>query len=208
MSRKRPVFLEGSTPDLISFLRESAQAFPEGEMIFGDLISTLGPRSFGVGILFFSIPMIIPMPPGIPLSAGFVITILGLQILLGRPHLSLPKWLSEKTIDRKLLLKSYDFIDRYIGWMFRLARSRLPWLTGQISLRFSGGLFITLGILMILPIPIIGNILPALSCTILALGLTDRDGLIFLLGIFTTLITIVAMYLMSIGTINVLGQVI
>jgi len=151
--------------------------------------------------------MIIPMPPGIPLTAGFVITLLGFQILIGRPHLKLPNWLNEKSIDRKLLIKAYDFTERYIGWMFRIAKPRLHKLTGRTTLRASGGIFILLGVLMILPIPIIGNVLPALSCTILALGLIDRDGFIFLLGLLVTGLSVAAMYLMSIGAVEVLKRI-
>ncbi|MEP3655643.1 MAG: exopolysaccharide biosynthesis protein [Litorimonas sp.] len=206
MNRKRTLNPDVSTPDIIGFLKESAEDLLEERIVFRDLLAALGPRSFGVSILFFSIPMILPMPPGIPLSVGVVIVILGIQISLGRPHLRLPKWMNEKSIDRKLLLKAYTITDRYVGWMFRLAKYRLPRLTGPLSFRLSGGIFTVLGILMILPIPIIGNIFPAISCTIIALGLTDRDGLIFVFGLIFTTITLVAMFFMSAGAISVLER--
>jgi hypothetical protein len=66
-------------------------------------------------------------------------------------------------------------------------------------------MFVILGVLMILPIPFIGNILPAFACTVLALGLTDRDGLIYLSGIAIAGIAISVTILMAIGTLNVLG---
>lgn len=191
--------------DVVDYLQDSASGFPEGPIKFEKIVNSLGPRSFGLGILIFAVPMILPMPPGIPMAAGFVITIFGVQLLMGRWHLWLPKWLSEKTIDRNILIKAYGLAEQYLGWMFRLARPRFPQLTAILARRFSGFIFALLGILMVLPIPIIGNILPAFACTVLALGLTDRDGLIYLMGIIIAIIAITATSLMAVGTVNILN---
>jgi len=195
----------GENSDLVDYLQLSAEGFPKGPITFEQIISSLGARSFGLAILIFAVPMILPMPPGIPMAAGFVIAIFGGQLLTGRRHLWLPTWLNEKTIERDILIKAYDLADRYLGWMFRLARPRLPQLTGRLSRRLSGLIFAVLGILMILPIPIIGNILPAFACTVLALGLTDRDGLIYMIGIIIAGLAISATILMAVGTVNILG---
>jgi len=194
-----------SNSDIVDYLQDSAEGFPEGPISFRQIVSSLGPRSFGLAILIFAVPMILPMPPGIPMAAGFVIAIFGVQLLMGRLHLWLPQWLNQKTIDRDVLIKAYSFAERYLGWMFRLARPRLPQLTGMLARRLSGFIFAVLGVLMILPIPIIGNILPAFACTVLALGLTDRDGLIYVIGILIAGLAISATILMAIGTVNVLG---
>jgi len=53
---------------------------------------------------------------------------------------------------------------------------------------------------MILPIPIIGNILPAFACSILALGLSDHDGLIFGLGCIIAALAIILTLVMAFGT--------
>lgn len=191
--------------DIVDYLHDTALEFSEGPVSFGQIVRSLGPRSFGLGILIFAIPMILPMPPGIPMAAGFVIAIFGFQLLIGRLHLWLPQWLNQKTIDRNILVKSYKLMERYLGWMFRLARPRLPQLTAQFPRRLSGFIFAILGVLMILPIPIIGNILPAFACTVLALGLTDRDGVIYVIGIVIAGFAISATILMAIGTINILS---
>ena len=60
---------------------------------------------------------------------------------------------------------------------------------------------------MVLPIPLIGNILPALSCTILATGLTERDGVVYSIGLLITVFTLGAMFLISVGTLSVLSHV-
>ncbi len=195
---------EPPTSDIIQYLRFSTNDFPEGPIKFSEIVNSLGPRSFGLAILIFAVPMILPMPPGIPMAAGFAIAIFGFQLLAGRNHLWLPSWLNEKSIDRDVLIKAYRLTEKYLGWMFRLAKARLPQLTGRMARRLSGLVFVILGVLMVLPIPIIGNIFPAFACTILALGLTDRDGLIYLFGIFCAGVAISTTILMAIGTVHLL----
>lgn len=193
--------------DIVDYLQNSAEGFPEGPIKFEQIVSSLGPRSFGLAILVFAVPMILPMPPGIPMAAGFVIAVFGVQLIIGRSHLWLPTWLAQKTIDRNVLIKAYSLAERYLGWMFRLARPRPPQLTGALARRLSGFIFTVLGTVMILPIPIIGNIFPAFACTVLALGLTDRDGLIYLIGIIVAGIAIIATAVMAVGAVSILSTV-
>jgi len=188
-------------------LKASILKLPEGQISFDQIVNMLGTRSFGFALLTFSVPMILPMPPGIPMAAGFAILIFGHQLLLGHSHLWLPNWIMRKIIERDRLMTAYGVVEKYLGWMFHMARPRLPQLTGSTARRLSGLIFAVLGLLMILPIPIIGNILPAFACTVLALGLTDRDGLIFVIGIGVSVLAISATILMGIGAISFLNQI-
>lgn len=191
--------------DITDHLIASVQDLPEGPVTFEQIVNLLGRRSFGLAILIFSIAMLLPMPPGIPAVAGFVIVVFAVQLIIDRNHLWLPLWIGRKTIDREVLISAYTFVKRYLGWMFRLARPRLPNFTGPLARRISGVLFATLGLLMILPIPFIGNIFPAFACTVLALGLTDRDGVIYMIGIIVSGLAILTTALMGIGAINIIG---
>lgn len=196
-----------SGEELVDQLQASLDKLTDGPVSFGQIIGALGARSIGLAILIFAVPMIIPMPPGIPMAAGIVICLFAVQLIIGRETLWLPGWIKEKKINRMALIRAYAFADRYLGWMFRLARPRLPQLTGSFARRLSGFIFAVLAVLMVLPIPFIGNILPAFACTVLALGLTDRDGIIYIIGIFIAALTIAATILMGIGTLNVLQTV-
>lgn len=171
----------------------------------GEIVDALGPRSFGLAIMIFLIPICIPMPPGIPTIVGAIIGVLAVQLIIGRAGLWLPNRLANKQIPRSSLRHAYEFAERYLGWMFRLARPRGVMITGELGRRLSGVVFLTLGIVLILPIPIVGNILPAIAGTILALGLTDRDGLVFICGLMASAIAILATVLMAIGTWSLLS---
>ncbi len=197
---------EDQSEDIIDLLQISLDGIQDEQLNVSQIMGALGVRSFGLSILIFALPMIIPMPPGVPMTSGLVICIFAVQLIVGRTHLWIPSWLGQKEISRPSLAKAYNISDRYLGWMFRLARPRLPQLTGPLSRRFAGCLFLMLALLMILPIPFIGNIVPAFACTVLALGLTDRDGLIYLIGILLAGLAITITLIMGIGTLHILSQ--
>lgn len=197
----RPSKLNKEThQDVLDVFGQILNSFNGENIQIDQIIQALGARSFGFGILTFSLPMIVPMPPGIPMASGCVISIFSVQLILGRRHLWLPNWLATKHVSHSSLTKAHTVAERYIGWIFRLARPRFPQMTGPGSQRIAGLLFIILALLMILPIPFIGNILPAFAITILALGLTDRDGLIYVAGLVIAMIAIGLMSVMGVGT--------
>jgi hypothetical protein len=191
----------------IDIPEELRRAFLVGEgqdVSVGDIVQALGPRSFGLGVMIFLIPICIPMPPGIPMIVGAILGVFAVQLIIGRDKLWLPNGLAQKRLQRSSLRKAFEFAERYLGWLFRLARPRGLMITGSLGRRLSGVIFLILGFLLILPIPIIGNVLPALAGTVLALGLTDRDGLVFICGFIASLIAIMATVLMAIGTWSLL----
>jgi len=60
-----------------------------------------------------------------------------------------------------------------------------------------GLVILVLGLIMILPIPLLGNIPPGIAATVIAIGLTERDGLIVLIG---AVVSTVAVALASVAT--------
>jgi hypothetical protein len=60
-----------------------------------------------------------------------------------------------------------------------------------------GLVLLLLGGIMILPIPFVGNIPPGIAATVIAIGLTERDGLLVLLGM---LVSVVAIAVASVAT--------
>ena len=54
-----------------------------------------------------------------------------------------------------------------------------------------------LGFIMILPIPFVGNMPPGFAASVIAIGMTERDGLVVLIG---TLVSAVAIAVASVAT--------
>ena len=57
----------------------------------------------------------------------------------------------------------------------------MPGLTGDTAERVIGAFYLVLAVILTLPIPL-GNVLPALAISIIALGMIERDGVWVLAG--------------------------
>jgi hypothetical protein len=60
-----------------------------------------------------------------------------------------------------------------------------------------GIVILALGLVMILPIPFVGNMPPGFAASVIAIGMTERDGLVVLIG---TIASAVAIAVASVAT--------
>lgn len=163
----------------------------------GEIVHALRNRAFGLSILLLGLPNCLPMPPGLPVICGILLCLVGGQMLVGRDELWLPRWLANRTISRGLLEKivngSLKLIRRFEGY----SRPRLPYFSSPSARFVLGGLVVVLGLLLLLPIPIFGNLPPGIAVVILGLGLVERDGVFILAGVAATLISFGVMGILS-----------
>lgn len=167
----------------------------EGERIsLGHLTDMLGDRGFGLLVLIFALPNIIPMIPGVSTVSGVVIAIVGLQMLAGRHKPWLPLFVAERTLPRAQLAA---MVDRTIGWVARLERVARPrWLvmTRGPMHALLGAMFILLGGILALPLSWIGNFPPGVALVVLSVGFLEEDGVLVALGhaigIFATVLVL------------------
>lgn len=163
----------------------------------GEVVHALRNRAFGLSILLLGLPNCLPMPPGIPVICGVLLCLVGGQMVIGRDELWLPRWLAARTFSRGLLEKivggALKWIRRFEGY----SRPRLPYFSSYSARFVLGGLVLLLGLLLLLPIPIFGNLPPGIAVCILALGLVERDGVFICAGIVATLISLGVMGLLS-----------
>ena len=73
-----------------------------------EILDALDARSFGLAVLLFSLPSVVPMPPGVPTVVGIILLIVSIQMVIGREDLWLPGILSKRAFDRKSLVKAFD----------------------------------------------------------------------------------------------------
>ncbi|MBY0421711.1 MAG: exopolysaccharide biosynthesis protein [Parvularculaceae bacterium] len=179
----------------------------EGDRVSaGEILTALGSRAFGLSIIIIMAPVCLPMPPGVPTVVGVILSLFAVQMMLGYRAPWLPGWLRRKTIAREKLLKSIDDLERRLKFVERIARPRLQFLTEGFFARLYGVVFLILGIVLILPIPFLGNIPPALAAGILALALAQRDGLLAIIGLFASLAAVVFSWQMGLAALNFLRQ--
>ena len=169
-----------------------------------EFTESAGARGFGLLIGILALPSALPVPAvGYSVPFGFMILLLGLQMLSGRSRPWLPAWASALTIKRSTMEKILAFTDRAFHWLERFIHPRFSGFYRRMGL-FLGGLVATLmGLLMLTPIPST-NTLPAIVVVFVALGLTEADGLLLLLAVVAGVVAILMYSLLIVGMLYVL----
>ena len=177
-------------------LREIAAA--EGERVtFREILTVLRHRAFGFTLLIFALPCCLPMPPGVPTVCGVALVIIALNLVAARQRLWLPAAIADKSIARADLKRVVDRAAPYLERLERVCKPRLAIVTEPVGKVLIGLVILVLGFIMILPIPFIGNLPPGWAATFIAIGMTERDGLVVLIGI---VVSAAAVALASVGT--------
>jgi hypothetical protein len=171
-----------------------------------EILDALGPRAFGLSIMVIMAPVCLPMPPGVPTIAGIILSIFAVQLILGYKSPWLPGWVKRLTINRTKLLNAIDALERRLIFVERIAHPRWRLVTGKIGVRFIGAVFLILGLILILPIPFLGNLPPAIAAGILALALSQRDGILALAGIVAAGAAVAFTWKLTLATVAVVVE--
>jgi hypothetical protein len=172
---------------LSEILRDLAEDPARERVSIADLLAAMQDRALGALLFIFAVPNVVPVPPGTSAILGAPLIFLAAQLTLGmRPWL--PQLIAQRSMARK------DFaaiIGKVVPWLQRaerLLRPRLRVLSTPVAERVVGIVCFLLSVVLFLPIPL-GNMLPALSISILALGLLERDGVWVLAGLATSVLS-------------------
>jgi hypothetical protein len=166
-------------------------AYSEGERVtFREILLGLRHRAFGFTMLIFALPCVLPMPPGIPTICGVALSIIGLNLMAVRRRLWLPAAIADKSIARADLRRVVDRVLPMLQRLERICRPRLAILTEPIGKVIIGFIVLMLGLVMILPIPFLGNMPPGFAAAVIAIGVTERDGLVVLIGLVTSAVAL------------------
>jgi len=178
-----------------------------------DIIDALDARSFGLAVLLFALPSVVPMPPGVPTVVGIILLIVSIQMVFAREDLWLPGILTRQSFDRKSLVKAFEGLTPRLVFLERLMKPRLLFMTGRTGTILIGVIVLIMAIVLILPLPPGGNFPPALACAVLGMGLAQRDGLIVLIGLvvsvvaMTVVLYVTLVFIQSLpGMLNWLGS--
>jgi hypothetical protein len=173
-------------------------AVGEGDRVtFRDVLLRLQHRAFGFTVLIFALPCCLPMPPGIPTVCGFAIVIIALNLIAARQRLWLPNAIADKSVARADLSRMIERVAPYMEKLERFCKPRFAIVTDPVGKVLIGIVLFALGVIMILPIPFLGNMPPGFAASIIAIGMTERDGLIVLLG---TIVSVAAIAVVVVAT--------
>jgi len=175
--RRRPI------PDRTSeVLRELVEEGQSERITFADILSELRHRAVGFALLIFALPCCLPMPPGIPTVCGVAIVIIAVNLIAGRQRLWLPRVITAKSVSRADLKRMVDRWLPYLERLEKVCKPRFPIVTDPVGKVLIGLVIFVLGFIMILPIPFLGNMPPGFAASVIAIGMTERDGLVVLVG--------------------------
>jgi hypothetical protein len=180
----------------------------QGLASIDEIVGWFGRRAFGGVLFFFAIPNLLPLPPGSSAVLGLPLLIIAPQLAFGASRPWLPAMVGKRTLQRSTLS---DICRRAAPWVRKiehLTTRRFGLMFGRLGDLTIGAVCTLLAAVLILPIPL-GNMLPAAAVATLAFSLTQRDGLLTLLGYLLAMASVGALVIggrLSLGAINGLGS--
>ena len=192
------------TSDLL--LEIAAKANPH--VAIGDLCGQLGDRAYGILLLILAVLAGMPSVPGVSGILGAAIVLVSCQILIGQPQPWLPNFITNRHIPAPAFRRGVERIAPLLRRLERLCRPRVQAVVTGWPERLVGLTVFFLGLIIFLPIPVFGNIPPALAIVVLALGFIERDGVVILLGMFGAVIAIVLTWALGYAALMALAALV
>jgi len=166
----------------LPILRTSRSQQLAGTLTLGNLLSALGEASFGWAIVVFSLLTLLPLPPGATLLTAVPLLVTTGQMMLGYPHVKLPRRLSELRIEQDKLRRTVLRLRPVTRRLERVLTPRYSALFARRNERPMGLLLFVVAFALFLPVPLSGWF-PAISLFVVGVGLVERDGLVSMLGL-------------------------
>jgi hypothetical protein len=142
----------------------------------GDVVQALGDRSFAPVMILLAVPNAIPFIPGSSTVLGLLLAVVAIQLVLGMRRVRLPARLSRWSFDREGFARLVAKVTPWLTRFERMARPRFWPESYRLAERLAGIVAIALSLMIMLPIPF-ANGVPAIAICLLALGISERDGL-------------------------------
>lgn len=181
----------GENPTFSQELTAVAEQFGDGSVTVAEILNATKGRGFNLLLVLVALPFLTPIPlPGFSIPFGVAAALIGAREALGkRPWL--PERLLSRPLPPKFLPSLIRAASRVMRWLEYVLRPRFGWVYENELLRRAAGAGIAIsGVYLTLPLPIpFSNSLPAFSVLLFAAGALERDGLFFVGGCLSLLIS-------------------
>lgn len=173
---------------------------PDDKVSFGQMLDALGERGFGLLLMLFAIPNLLPFPgvPGVSFVTGMAILFISVQLILARDEPALPAWVSAKSFSRGQLAKFIVKTNPLLRWLEKPIRPRLSPMVVGAGERMIGVVGVIHALTLALPIPM-GNLPQAVALILLALALIELDGLMAIFGYIASIVALIWLTLVVLG---------
>ena len=166
---------------LSAMLHALAQDECRDRIAVSDLLAALGDRAVAALRFVFAVPNVPSVPPGTSATLGAPLVFLAAQLAFGRRPW-LPAVIARRTMTRSDFAALVSRIGPWLARAERLLRPRMVQLAQPPMEYLVGLVCLLLAVVLVLPVPL-GNMLPALAISLLALGVLERDGSWILAGL-------------------------
>jgi hypothetical protein len=178
MTPTRPVY--SARP--LSRVLEDIGGRPDPELRLGELVDEFGERGFGALLFLLGLlSVLIGTIPGTTTVLGIPMLLISFQLIIRRDGLYLPSWALRHTVQRKTFADAAAKAIKPLRMVERVSRPRLGFMNTDLSEMLIG---VACAIwALVLMLPLIGfNLFPSLFVVAFGFGLTQRDGIIMLIG--------------------------
>lgn len=152
------------------------------EASLGEIVDRLDERAFGLLLLLLALPCTPPFVYLLPQIVSLPMLALAAQMAAGRQAPWFPQAIRRRGLSLKEFSKVLDFCEKYVRWIEKIARPRLPGVTGRAGARIAGALMVVPALSILAPFPGT-NTVPGIGIAVAALGLVQRDGLLVIVGL-------------------------
>lgn len=161
----------------------------DGHTSVGELLKDFYENGLLLMILFFALPVAIPLPypPGFTTIIGIPLILLSVQMLLGFRHVFLPKTISRYKISNNVLITISNKVVPILRWIENYIKPRYSFAQFIYCEQIIGFISLICAISVAIPLPLTNSI-PALGIAVMALGLLNRDGIVILCGLIISII--------------------
>ena len=192
-ARLRERLARNPEPERLSaLLTELAEDKSRDRIALSDLLDRLNVRAFGPLLVIFSLPNVLPTPPGTSAVLGLPLLFLTFQMLIGGPPW-FPAFLAKRSLARADFARMAAVLVPRLARAERMLKPRFAFLSSRWAEQGLGFLALVLAIILTLPIPL-GNVAPAFALALIGLGLFERDGLWVLAGVVAGLLALVLVH--------------
>lgn len=165
-------------------LRQLSATFDGRSVRLADVLTATRGSGYHLLLLVLALPFVSPIPlPGFSIPFGVAVAVVGLRLALHqRPWL--PRRLLQCELPPRFMASTLRGVSRIVRVLEMLARPRWFFFSnGEFFQRVSGFLICVSGLWLILPLPLpFSNSLPAWTVIFVCAGAIAHDGLFFLAG--------------------------
>ena len=173
-----------SLDELLDRLEEPVEQ--EGRTTVRTLMETVGEPSFGPLLVTIGLAGVTPLSgvPTVPSLLAVCAMLVSLQLVFGRKHFWLPRFILDRHVTRGRLRASTRLVRKPARVVDRVIKPRLSFLTGGLANRLVA-LVVTVIALAVPPLELLpfAAALPSLAILAFGLGLIARDGLLVLIAL-------------------------